>query len=222
MLVSEVLAVNICCNPRISGLALPGEPPLSPISQYADDTSLILSSDDSIKAALVTYDLYEKASGSKLNRAKSKGLWLCSWRGRLNPPVDLDWSSLKLKVLGVFIGAGDLVEDNWRPRVDAVAKVLSSWRSRSLSFRGKALVINALALSQIWYVASLVYMPPRILHELCTLVFSFFWSGKKDLVSRTVVVQSPLFGGFSVVDVKLRILSLLAQWVKRFPSSRSG
>ena len=62
----------------------------------------------------------------------------------MNPPVDLDWSSLKLKVLGVFIGAGDLVEDNWRPRVDAVAKVLSSWHSRSLSFRGKALVINAL------------------------------------------------------------------------------
>ena len=100
---------------------------------------------------------------------------------------------LKLKVLGVVTGVGDLVEENWRPRVDAVAKVLSSWRSCSLSFRGKALVINALALSRIWYVASLVYMPLRILHKLCTLVGNFFWSGKKDLVSRTVVVQSPLF-----------------------------
>ena len=61
--------------------------------------------------------------------------------------MDLDWSSLQLKVLGVFIGAGDLVEENWRSRIDAVAKVLSSWHSRSLSFRGKALIINALALS---------------------------------------------------------------------------
>ena len=100
---------------------------------------------------------------------------------------------LKLKVLGVVTGVGDLVEENWRPRVDAVAKVLSSWRSCSLSFRGKALVINALALSRIWYVASLVYIPSRTLHELCSLVLNFFWSGKKDLVSRTVVVQSPLF-----------------------------
>ena len=222
VLVSEVLAVNIRCNPRIAGLSLPGSSPLSPISQYADDTSLILSSDDSIKAALETYDLFEKASGSKLNHGKSKGLWLGSWRGRLDPPVELDWSSFKLKVLGVFIGIGDLVEDNWRPRINAVDKVLSSWRSRSLSLRGKALVINALALSRIWYVASLVHMPPRILRELCTLVFNFFWSGKRDLVSRTVVVQSPLFGGFSVVDVKLKIWSLLAQWVKRFASSRSG
>ena len=146
VLVSEVLAVNIRCNPRISGLSLPGSAPLSPISQYADDTSLILSSDDSIKAAFETYDLYEKASGSKLNRSKSKGLWLGSWRGRTDPPVDLDWSSVKLKVLGVFIGIGDLIEDNWRPRITAVEKVLSSWRSRSLSFRGKSLIINALAL----------------------------------------------------------------------------
>ena len=106
---SEVLAVNIRCNPRISGLSLPGSPPLSPISQYADDTSLILSSDDLIKAAFETYDLYEKASGSKLNCSKSKGLWLDGWRGRTDPPVDLDWSSVKLKVLGVFIGIGDLV-----------------------------------------------------------------------------------------------------------------
>ena len=222
VLVSEVLAVNIRCNPRISGLVLPGLSPLSPISQYADDTSLILSSDDSIKAAIETYDLYERACGSKLNRSKSKGLWLGSWRGRSDPRVDLDWSSFKLKVLGVFVGIGDLTEDNWRPRINAVDKVLSSWRSRSLSFRGKSLVINALALSRIWYVASLVYMPTRVMQELCTLVFKFFWSGKRDLGSRTVVVQPTLLSGFSVVDVKLKVWSLLAQWVKRFASSRSG
>ena len=99
VLVSEVLAVNIRCNPRISGLSLPGSPPLSPISQYADDTSLILSSDDSIKAALETYDLYERASGSKLNRDKSKGLWLGSWRGQTDPPVDLAWSSFVVSCL---------------------------------------------------------------------------------------------------------------------------
>ena len=45
VLVSEVLAVNIRCNPHIPGLSLPGQPPLSPISQYTDDRSLILSSE---------------------------------------------------------------------------------------------------------------------------------------------------------------------------------
>ena len=143
-----------------------------------------------------------------------------AWPSR--SPVDLDWSSVKLKVLGVFIGEGNLEVDNWRPRIDAVDHVLSAWRSRSLSFRGKALVINALALSRVWYVASLVHMPPWVLNELTSLVFQFFWSGKRDLVSRSVVVQSPLHGGFSVVCVKYKVWSLLAQWVKRYASSPSG
>jgi len=62
VLVSEVLAANIRCNPRITGLCLPGSQPLSPISQYADDTSLILTTDDSIKATFEVYSLYEQAS----------------------------------------------------------------------------------------------------------------------------------------------------------------
>ena len=86
---------------------------MSPISQYADDTSLILWSDDSIVATFEVYSLFEKASGSKLNQSKSKGLWLGGWSGRIDPPVALDWSSVKIKALGVFIGVGDLDEDNW-------------------------------------------------------------------------------------------------------------
>ena len=220
VLVSEVLAVSIRANPRIGGLFLPGvSSSLSPISQYADDTSVIVVSDDAIKATFETYSVFEKASGSKLNLSKSKGLWLGSWNGRQDPPVNLDWSSGKIKILGVFIGVGDLEEANWRPRITAVENVLSSWRQRQLSFCGRALVINALALSRIWYVASLVYMPDWVLKELNTLVFKFFWKGKRDLVSRAVVVQPPLFGGFSVVSVKFKVWSLIAQWVKRFASS---
>ena len=45
VLVSEVLGVNIRYNPLITGLSIPGsQAPLSPSSQYADDTSLIVNS----------------------------------------------------------------------------------------------------------------------------------------------------------------------------------
>ena len=148
VLVSEVLAVNIRANPAITGLCLLGVPaPLSPITQYADDTSLIDGSHRSIRAVFDTYSLFEKSSGAKLNLSKSKGLWPGSWRGRQDPTVSLDWISNKIKVLGVFIGAGNLVEDNRRPGIDAVENVLSSWARRTLFYGGRALVINASALS---------------------------------------------------------------------------
>ena len=131
----------------------------------------------------------------------------------------IDSSSVKIKVLGVFLGPLDLEEDNWRPRLSAVENVLLSWHQRALSFRGKALVINALALSRIWYVASLIHMPSWVLRELNSLVFKFFWKGKPDLVSRAVVVEPNCCGGFSVVDVNLKVSALLLQWIRRFASS---
>ena len=123
VLVAETLAVNIRCNPRIPGLCLPGVPlVVSPVHQYADDTTLILSTDDSIKAVFDIYSLFEKASGSRLNQSKSKGLWLGSWVGRVDSPVALDWSPSKLKILGIYVGLGNLEEDNWGPRICAVKK----------------------------------------------------------------------------------------------------
>ena len=125
MLVAEVRAVNNLWNPRIPGLSLPGVSSLaSPIFQYADDTTFILSTDDSIKDALDTYSLFEKALGSRLNQSRSKGPWLPSWVPRLDPPVTLDWSSTTLKILGVCLGLGNLDVDNWSPRINSVEKRL--------------------------------------------------------------------------------------------------
>lgn len=68
----------------------------------------------------------------------------------------------------------------------------------------------------------MVFMPHWVLSKLCSSVFSFFWSGKRDLVSRTVVVQPTFLRGFAAVDVKLKVMSLLVQWVRRLVSSPSS
>lgn len=220
ILTMEVLAVNIRLNPNIVGIRVPRISDSLPVlSLYADDTSVIVSSDRAIVAVFDTYSQFEKASGSKLNLEKCEGLWLDSWRSRVDAPVAIRWTSIKIKVLGVFIGNISLDELNWRPRLDAVENCLASWRSRSLSFQGKALVVNALVLSRVWYVASLIHMPRWVLSELNSLCFKFFWSGKRDLVARDVVCQPRELGGFSVVNTSFKVAALLVQWVRRFMAS---
>lgn len=77
VMVAEVLACNIRSHPDISGLSLPGSAvPLPSLSQYADDTSVVVTTDDAFTATFEVYDLYERGSGAKLNLAKCKGLWL--------------------------------------------------------------------------------------------------------------------------------------------------
>jgi len=213
----ENLAVNIQANLAIKGLVLPrASVPLLVLSLYADDTSVISSSDAAMMAVFDTYALFEAGTGAKLNMDKCKGLWLGAWRDRVHAPVPIEWSSSKLKVLGVFIKNGNVDTANWHPRIEAVENCLSSWRSQSLSYSGKALVINALALSRIWYVASLVHMPPWVLAELNSIIFKFFWSGMPDLVARNVVIHDRSKGGFNMVSIALKVNALLVQWICRY------
>lgn len=127
-----------------------------------------------------------------------------------------------LRKLRIFLGPDNLEEESWRPRITAVENALNSWRQRSLSYRGKALVISALALSRVWYVAPLIYVPRWVGPELNTSIFRFFWSGKRVLVARRVLVQPFCLGGFSVVDFQSKVSALHVQWVRRFVSSPSS
>ena len=106
-----------------------------------------------------TYSRLEAASGSKLNASTSKGLWLGTWNNSRDPPFQLEWTSEKIKALGVYVSTGYLEDANWRPRITAAENVLASRRQRALLFRSRALVLFSLALFRIWYVASLVRMP---------------------------------------------------------------
>ena len=153
------------------------------VSLYADDTSVIVSSDVAIRAVFFVYSRFEHGTGSKLNLDKCRGLWLVVWRGRHHSPVTIQWSSDKVKILGVSVGHGDLAMANWLPRLETVEKCLASWKGRALSFSGKAVVLNALALFRIWYVASLVHLPPWVLTRLNSAIFNFFWAGKREQCS---------------------------------------
>ena len=191
-------------------------------------------SDDSIKA------VFDLGSGSKLNLSKSKGLWLGGWNGRLDPPITLEWTSGMIKVLGVFIGIGDLEEANWHPRVTAVKNTLNSWCH--LSYHGRALVINALNLfflgGFLWYQLSLKFGhsmcngPGALLlvrlrgSIFCTFIFGvvlvrLLWMFSLALLTLLLVLYLlsivhfsllgvQLMGGFLLVMVLLRLVAL---WV---------
>ena len=185
----EVLAWNIRASPSVQGITLPGmSTPLPVLSLYADDVSVITSSERAMEEVFHTYARFERGSGSKLNLDKCEGLWLGGWRGRPDSPVPFQWTSDKVKCLGTFIGNGNLEEANWRPRVDAVARCIATWNSRNLSYAGRALISNALALARVWYMASMFPIPAWALGELNRIIFSFFWKDKKDLVARAVVI----------------------------------
>ena len=77
LLAAEILAILIKNNDSIKGIIINNEE--HKISQYADDTSLILDgSQSSLFSALDTLELYAKISGLNINSSKTKIIWIGS------------------------------------------------------------------------------------------------------------------------------------------------
>ena len=211
----EVLAVCIRTSPRIAGVALPNSLEEFRCSGYADDTTVAATTDASIAETFHLYDLYERASGARLNRGKSKGMWAGSWKDRADTPHGIQWVK-DLPLLGATFNVGDYTRATWEPAVSKLEHRLAAWSGRKLSFQGKSVVINTLALSQIWHLCHVFAVPKWAAKRINTAVWTFFWSGKRDLVARTTVSLPTSQGGFGVINFTLKAQAFALQWLKRY------
>ena len=92
----------------IDGFSLP-DGQRAKIFQYADDSSVLVQSDQAMTALFSLFERYERASGAKLNVTKSHGLLLGSWKDRVVLPIHLNWSNHFITVLGCRISNDDSV-----------------------------------------------------------------------------------------------------------------
>jgi len=75
VLAVEMLALKICQNQLCRGIELPsGEN--AKISQFADDTTLILEDSTSLRNAMNIVNLFGVLSALQLNKKKTKALWI--------------------------------------------------------------------------------------------------------------------------------------------------
>ncbi len=199
----EVLACSITSSPTIEGVTLPGDGRVFKCSGYADDTSIAATTDVSITATFDVYAEYELASGAKLNRGKSSGLWLGAWKDRQDTPHGIKWVK-ELPLLGATVSVVDYSASTWEPPVAKLEQRVSSWKGRQLTYQGKATVINTLALSQLWHLCHVFVIPGWAIRRIKKALWGFFWSGRKELVARRTVCLPKAQGGFCVVDFELK------------------
>ena len=130
---------------------------------FADDSTGILTTDKSIKKFLYLINLFGKlASGSKLNKNKTKGLWLGAWKDRKDNYIfGIDFVDC-IKIVGFKIGNNVTQDDIWHPMYVKFEKVLNLLKSRHLSLLEKSIAVNVLASSKIGYIGSVLHMSKYI------------------------------------------------------------
>ena len=220
ILTAELMALHIRAHPHIHGLKPPNSADESKLSQFADDTTLLLTDDDSIHHAFTVLNSYERASGAKVNREKCKGLWSGAFRQRTDQLYHFDWYNdyIPEPILGLYFGNTDCTLRNIQPRINKIQNTCNAWANRDLSFKGKALVINGLLTSVLWYRATAITFLPWAVRDIEHIIYNFFWSGKMPLVNRATLSLPSSEGGFNIHRISTKIKALRLSTLRRLLS----
>ena len=192
------------------------------ISQYADDTILILDgSETSLVTALETIENFGKISGLRLNSKKTEALWIGSKAGekrRLCPEKQLKWLQYKVKTLGVWLSTNPEVTRaiNYEEKIKKIKNTLNTWELRRLTLLGKITVLRSLAASQLVYVLPPLKTNEKAITETNELFLQFFMEWKRTKTKRNVIIADYTDGGLRMLDIASFNKALKFTWIKKY------
>jgi hypothetical protein len=204
---AEPMACKIRSNQNIVGIQLPildGRPAQAKLNQYVDDTQLFAKNELSLPHIFDDLSIYEKASGAKMNKEKTKGLFIGSLKNANPTFKDIGWTKNYVKTLGICHGY-NIDDDNlWRDKIIKIKTCLQVWKSRNLSISGKVLIVKTFVHSVINFEIETRGIPNKYCKEIDKIISDFIWEGKKALVSAVNLKRPKYSGGlnlFSVSDI---------------------
>ena len=175
----EILACKIRQNREIKGIQIFKRE--FKISQFADDTSLLCSSCESVKNAIQVLNNFGVVSGLRLNPSKTKALWLGPWRQKVDQPFQFYWPKEPIRALGIYISYHQKQNElkNFKAKVDKLSTILDIWQSHNLTLLGRVLVTKCLGISQLVYSISILDTPSEYIKATNSLLFKFIWKKSK-------------------------------------------
>ena len=200
-------------------LSIPDTDNVCIVSAYADDVSVVITSDAGFTLVEEAYAIFSRASAACLNSKKSQGLWVGRWKGRSDEPLKFSWNSEGLPFLGVHLGNTiHYLKQNWSKCKERLQNTLNSWSrlSNSMSFKGKVIIANQLAASKIFHFLAAISPPNNVINELQDLLVEFVWSNKRHWLKKETLYDEPGKGGLGLACLQARIMTFRFSVVQRF------
>ena len=220
LLCVEILAILIKNNKNIKGIKVGNKEFV--ISQYADDTSLILDgSETSLKFSFLTLKFYAKISGLGVNVDKTSVIWIGSMRNSntlLCTDYNLNWVKDKFSLLGVTLSTNmqEIVSMNFEENLPILKAIFNSWSKRILTPLGKLVVIKSLVIPKLNHLFIGLPNPSEdFIKTLQNMCFNFLWSNGPDKIKRAVAMQGYENGFLRMINVSQFINALKISWIRR-------
>jgi len=216
ILAIELLAIAIRTDKQIEGVTISNL--TTKLVQFADDTTVIVKTDNSIWHLNQLLKKFEKCSGLKINQSKTVIKGLGKWQNRSDTIYGYPISPDPIKILGIwFCYDKQVMQDlNVGGKFAKIKRTLSPWFTRGLTMQGRNLILKSLGLSQLVYVLINTVVDNKRMTEIQRFVFQFLWQGKnKEKLKRNIMIQDYKDGGLKAPDLQIMKKILNYGWIKR-------
>ena len=203
ILALEPFLRKLKANPVLHSLTLPGSSEVARYTAYADDVSVLVTSSAEVEEVSKEIGRYEAVTGAKINREKSVGLRLGSWKG-CPLPGPFIWRDGACKILGIWFGPDLQLKKNWSEVLEKVVAATELWLRRRLSLKGRAEVCCSHIYLLVLYRLSVLPIPCTILFKWERILFQFVWAKRFPLVRRKICYFHLSEGGLGVPNVEMR------------------
>ena len=117
------------------------------LTQYADDTTIILKHFGMIRTALDLLKKIGTASGSQLNVRKT---YCLIFQQNFPPGFDVQFTTEPEVVLRIPVDGNCYMSEHWQKNIDKINKSLAVWKTRNLNFKGKIELIQTMVYFIQW------------------------------------------------------------------------
>ena len=123
------MAESVWEESEIKGIRLPD----GLLSKWVDNENATLSDFKSVEKPLL--EIYQRASGAKVNFKKTHGFLMDKHRYEKDTPLDITWTNEKKKNLGFYFGNIDVSKNNWEPTIAKIKLLLNIGVDKKLTLK---------------------------------------------------------------------------------------
>ena len=205
------------------------------LSQFADDTTLILGNKREIPLAFKAIGKWCRATGMLENKTKREGLKMGRYR-HTNIDQNIKWAKDGEWCISLGVPIGNELDTSkwWKKRIEAVQAKSERWKGlyRS-SYFGRNLIVQAIYFGSLRYWLFSIYMEKEILQIVQRDADQLWWSKEPDLqkppvrfrrfVAKLTAIGTRSKGGLKNMDWESHTQGFYAQWIVRYvhPSKAS-
>lgn len=189
---------------------------------FADDLIIFCKGDyESIMWNLRSLATFAASSGLNANAGKS-AIYTCNMdegvKQKVLQTTKYNEEALPFSYLGVKISAKKLGKDDCQFLIDKIASRLRTWGVRSLSYAGRAQLVNSVLLNLHSYWASILVLPKKVIEGVITACRNYLWDGKMSssktpLIAWDLICRDKKMGGLGYKESHTWNLALLGKYI---------